>query len=281
MYKHDFTLHTDLEIYHYFGGRFYQRGGRLYQRDCSSEHIFHYQPKWLLRIKCIALTLFTIPIGGIIAAAHILHNLASITRSIVQWDWRRESVGDPLLRIAAAPFALLALQFAALYGIFDPNCGRKLYGSLERAMYPDIDSLPRVFIVSGKLAPCFQPIVISQLCPYEIKRTVFDRTLKWIKDNFKTISEQEAQRQSVRLILAAFIYANNRSTDPSERIQKFFAVSNAEIDGVVNRHIPFSLAVNWQISFSLSETSQHVQDQDQRIAKEIAEELRCRGSSKR
>ncbi|MBS4171388.1 hypothetical protein NEOC95_002136 [Neochlamydia sp. AcF95] len=44
------------------------------------------------------------------------------------------------------PVALVGLELAAIYGIFTPYNGRKLYASIERAQY-------------GKftLAPCFQP----------------------------------------------------------------------------------------------------------------------------
>lgn len=54
--------------------------------------------------------------------------------------------GQDILRIIATPFSILGLELAAIYGMFRPYDGRKLYGSIERATY-------------GKaiLAPCFQP----------------------------------------------------------------------------------------------------------------------------
>lgn len=56
------------------------------------------------------------------------------------------SAGGDLLRIVATPISLIGLELSAIYGIFNPFDGRKLYASFERATY-------------GKhiLAPCFQP----------------------------------------------------------------------------------------------------------------------------
>ena len=50
------------------------------------------------------------------------------------------------MRIIATPVSILGLELAAIYGIFQPYDGRKLYASFERATYGN-------FI----LAPCFQP----------------------------------------------------------------------------------------------------------------------------
>lgn len=51
-----------------------------------------------------------------------------------------------LLKIVLWPIFLLSLELSALYGLFSPYDGRKLYASLERAYYE-----------GPVLAPCFQP----------------------------------------------------------------------------------------------------------------------------
>jgi xanthosine utilization system XapX-like protein len=54
--------------------------------------------------------------------------------------------GIDLLRIKSTPLSLIALPLASLFGLLRPYDGRKLYASIERAIY-------------GRpiLAPCFQP----------------------------------------------------------------------------------------------------------------------------
>jgi hypothetical protein len=59
---------------------------------------------------------------------------------------RLKDAGKDLLRVVTTPIALVGLELAAIYGIFNPYDGRKLYASIERAQYGN-------FI----LAPCFQP----------------------------------------------------------------------------------------------------------------------------
>lgn len=51
-----------------------------------------------------------------------------------------------LLKIVLWPIFLLSLELSAIYGLFSPYDGRKLYASLERVYYG-----------GAVLAPCFQP----------------------------------------------------------------------------------------------------------------------------
>jgi len=51
-----------------------------------------------------------------------------------------------LLKVAIHPIVIVGLELAAIYGVFRPYDGRKLYASLERAQYGN-----------HVLAPCFQP----------------------------------------------------------------------------------------------------------------------------
>jgi hypothetical protein len=50
--------------------------------------------------------------------------------------------GITIARVVASPLSLIALEFAALYGLFMPNDGRKLYSSIERFGFD--------------LSPCFE-----------------------------------------------------------------------------------------------------------------------------
>ncbi len=59
---------------------------------------------------------------------------------------RLKSAGKDLARVLMQAFASVGLELAAIYGLFRPLDGRKLYASIERAQYGN-------FI----LAPCFQP----------------------------------------------------------------------------------------------------------------------------
>jgi hypothetical protein len=106
--------------------------------------------------KCVLLTLgtpFVHPIAGVANIAYRIFRLVSLshfsseeskTRSLKQ---RCVEAGKDVLRIGLTPFAVVALELAALYGaLIRPYDGRKLYASLERALYGD-------FV----LAPCFQP----------------------------------------------------------------------------------------------------------------------------
>jgi hypothetical protein len=55
-------------------------------------------------------------------------------------------VDKAIFKITRQPFALITLELSAIYGIFKPLDGRKLYASIERAQYE-----------RHVLAPCFQP----------------------------------------------------------------------------------------------------------------------------
>jgi hypothetical protein len=50
---------------------------------------------------------------------------------------RLKDAGGDLLRVVLTPIALVGLELAAIYGIFNPYEGRKLYASIERALYTD------------------------------------------------------------------------------------------------------------------------------------------------
>jgi xanthosine utilization system XapX-like protein len=59
---------------------------------------------------------------------------------------------EDLLRVLITPVGIVALELSAIFGIFSPYNGRKLYASCERLLYGD-----------SILAPCFQPDATKHL----------------------------------------------------------------------------------------------------------------------
>ncbi len=72
---------------------------------------------------------------------------------------RLQKQGSDLLKIAATPFLVIALELSALYGIVFPKDGRKLYASVERLFFSKCN-MKAIDLLSRKpalTAPCFQP----------------------------------------------------------------------------------------------------------------------------
>jgi len=90
-------------------------------------------------------------------------------------------LGEDIVFIVRAPFYAIAMQFASVYGIFDPNNGRKMLAKIEKnwnfnmsvkkdyrynvkmISRPFYKSLFDIFLnrrqdVAFYLAPCFQPL---------------------------------------------------------------------------------------------------------------------------
>lgn len=107
--------------------------------------------------KCFALalgTLFIQPVLSVIPIAYRIVKFVSFAHFWIpkqdeksySFKERSKDVGKDLLRVVAAPIAIIALELAAIYGVFSPYNGRKLYGSIEKNMFED----------KHLLAPCFQ-----------------------------------------------------------------------------------------------------------------------------
>lgn len=93
----------------------------------------------VVSFKCLLLTLGTPIIHTIAAVISVVYRIFKIL--ILP-----EDAGEQALKLLATPFAVIGLELAAIYGIFNPYDGRKLYASIERALYS-----------RHLLAPCFQP----------------------------------------------------------------------------------------------------------------------------
>jgi len=133
------------------------RGQAKYIIDLSTNRRYSNEAPGIVRTKCFLLTLGT-PIvhliAGVCNAAFRALQIITLAHFWMPKDEERsynfrvrlKDAGQDLLRIVAAPLAIIGLELAAIYGIFRPYDGRKLYASIERAEYGD-------FV----LAPCFQP----------------------------------------------------------------------------------------------------------------------------
>lgn len=120
-------------------------------------------------LKCFGLIFFTPVAHSIGSACNVAYRIA---RLLVFYHFWSESngetverklkvlhAGQDLGRVAAAPLAIIGLEFAAIYGVCLPYDGRKLYGSIEKAMYG-----------KGFAAPCFQAYPKSHLLGGDINK---------------------------------------------------------------------------------------------------------------
>jgi hypothetical protein len=155
------TSYTSLKDFNPFNkwkvdpyGSDYQDGQPMYIIDQTTGKRYFNETKGCVRTKCSLLTLGT-PFVHSIAA--ILNLAYRILRLITFYHFSKDDkkytfktrlidAGKDFLRIVATPFSIIGLELSAIYGIFRPYDGRKLYASFERAEYGN-------FI----LAPCFQP----------------------------------------------------------------------------------------------------------------------------
>lgn len=117
-----------------------------------------------IRLKCTML-LFSVPImHGFIALLDIVIRLMKCLSFYHFWKIKKGrvstiSIPQPSLSVRAysfvldlvhiilAPICLICMELSALYGLFLPNNGRKLYNNFERLQYGE-----------AILANCFQPI---------------------------------------------------------------------------------------------------------------------------
>lgn len=129
-------------------------GQPKYIIDQTTNKKFLNESKKIIRIKCAILTiatpikkpLFAIPICAfrVIKILSFSHFWQSKYRTTKGQPFRE--AGKDVLKIAATPLAIIGLECAAIYGVFRPHDGRKIYANIETAVfYPFV------------LAPCFQP----------------------------------------------------------------------------------------------------------------------------
>lgn len=128
-----------------------------YLIDGTTGRKYWNESKGVVGFKCFLLTLGTPIVHAIASLVNMAYRIIKLVSFSHFWmprenekaysfTARLKEAGVDLLRVFTTPLAYLGLETAALYGIFNPYDGRKLYASIERAQYGN-------FI----LAPCFQP----------------------------------------------------------------------------------------------------------------------------
>lgn len=111
----------------------------------------------VVTFKCFLLTLGTPIVHTIESVKRVAYRIMNFVTLAHFWrpkngeqsysfKSRLKDASADLLRIVTQPLAFVGLELAAIYGLFRPYDGRKLYASIERAQYGN-------FV----LAPCFQP----------------------------------------------------------------------------------------------------------------------------
>jgi hypothetical protein len=138
-------------------GAKYHDGSPEHVVDLTTGRRYWNESKGTIRFKCFLLTLGVPLIHPITAAVNVAYRVVKLVSFYHFWGIKdaqgrfnlKESLskaGKDALRIIATPLSIVGLELAAIYGLFRPYDGRKLFASIERATYGS-------FI----LAPCFQP----------------------------------------------------------------------------------------------------------------------------
>lgn len=135
------------------------KGKPVFLIDETTGRKYFNEWKGVVRFKCILLiagTPFVHAVAPIVNIGYRILKLGSFSHFWVpkskekepeyNFKARRKEALIDVLRIPASLIVAVPLTLAAIYGVFRPYDGRKLYASTERAVYGD-------FI----LAPCFQP----------------------------------------------------------------------------------------------------------------------------
>jgi len=125
--------------------------------DQSTGKKYFNESQDVVGFKCALLTLGTPFVHSAASIANLAYRvlrLATFANFWIEKDGEKKysfenrllDAGKDLLRIVLVPISILSLELSAVYGLFTPYNGRKLYATIERATYGN-------FI----LAPCFQP----------------------------------------------------------------------------------------------------------------------------
>jgi hypothetical protein len=157
------VIHQDFKIFNTWkedSSFSYYNGRSMYIIDSSTGRKYLNEDQGVVGFKCFLLSLGTVPVHIIASVFKVSYHAFKAVACF--FDIRNESsynlkarlsdCAHNLKAIAMTPAVIALLELSALYGIFSPYNGRKLYASLERAHYGH-------FI----LAPCFQPAPASHL----------------------------------------------------------------------------------------------------------------------
>ncbi len=140
-----------------WGGYDHDKADPKFLIDKTTNRKYFNESTGCVRFKCSLLALGTPVVHAIASVCNVAYRIAKVVSLSHFWMHHEKAskcsfkaraldAGKDLLRIVTMPITLAGLELAAIYGMFRPYDGRKLYASVERATYGH-------FI----LAPCFQP----------------------------------------------------------------------------------------------------------------------------
>ncbi len=129
----------------------------MYVIDLGTGDKYLNEEPLLISIKCFVAAVFTPIIHPFAIIINLIIRIIKLVSFFEFWKEVPEELeynlknrffeyGKDFLRILIAPFILLLLELSALYGIFAPRDGRKLYASFECGFYG-----------RAILGGCFQP----------------------------------------------------------------------------------------------------------------------------
>lgn len=146
------------------GPKYWYGGTPKYIIDGATGRRYLNESEDLVKYKCELLSAATPivhTITGAVQAGVLLGKILTLshfstapTAPTASEQWA--NAGKDLLRIVAFPVAMIGLECAAIYGIFQPYNARKIYTSIERLEYGDFH-IPGTLDGGFRLAPCFQP----------------------------------------------------------------------------------------------------------------------------
>lgn len=147
--------------------------------DMSTGREYLDESKSTIRKKCGLLILGTLPLHSLAAILSIANKILKLISFYHFWSnkedeeefsfkARLKDAGEDFVKIIASPIAVVGLELAAIYGVFRPYDGRKLYATIERAMNGEddfplfaksivVENVKRAWQGKFMLAPCFQP----------------------------------------------------------------------------------------------------------------------------
>ncbi len=123
--------------------------------DESTGKKYGNEPKGTVRFKCFLLIFGTPFVHAVALLVNVACRIVKLVTFVHFWpnkdekydlSARKELAYNELLRVVSPMYTLIGLESSAIYGLFRPYDGRKLYATIERATYGN-----------HILAPCFQP----------------------------------------------------------------------------------------------------------------------------
>ncbi len=137
--------------------------GTQLEKDLTTNRVYLIQSADTLRIKNVGLLIWTV-------AAHVQNTVLRVFTMLSLYTCLENSdkltlsdrltlLGKDVLKLAATPVVVVALEAAALYGMICPKEGRKEYASIERFSHSKLGIRGRDLFGrnSPYCAPCYQP----------------------------------------------------------------------------------------------------------------------------